>query len=133
MVDRVVLGRRGAESGLFISKPGFDVNIANDDQLLFRTTAGFETLQVVQSARVYLTTGSPYDISVPNLGYYPKVLIQSDWNAGPLLSVGSNSHIFHWVEYLSLTSIRLHVDKNNIFDTNYSLYVILREDIANAG
>lgn len=133
MVDRVIFGRRGAESGLFISKPGFDVNIANDDQLLFRTTTGFETLQVVQSARVYLTTGNPFDITVPNLGYYPKVIIQSDWGANAIVSVGSNSHIFHWVEYLSLTSIRLHVDKNNISDTNYSLYVVLREDIANVG
>ncbi|WP_113154790.1 hypothetical protein [Nitratireductor sp. OM-1] len=129
MPDRVLIGARGADSGLFISKPGFDVTTAADEQLVFRTTAGFETLQVVQTARVYLTTGSPVTITVPNLGYYPKVLIQSDWNANAFLSVGSGSHIFHWVDYLSLTSIRLNVDKNNIHDTNYSLYVVLREDI----
>ncbi len=132
MVDRVILGKRGTQSGLFISKPGFDVNVASDDQLLFRTTPGFETLQVVQTARVYLTTGNPVTITVPNLGYYPKVIIQSDWGANAIVSVGSNSHIFHWVDYLSLTSIRLNVDKNNISDTNYSLYVVLREDIASA-
>ncbi|MBN8241860.1 hypothetical protein JF546_02405 [Nitratireductor aquimarinus] len=132
MVDRVILGKRGAQRGLFISKPGFDVSSASDDNLLFRTTAGFETLQIVQTARVYLTTGSPVTITVPNLGYYPKVIIQSDWGANSIVSVGSSSHIFHWVDYLSLTSIRLNVDKNNISDTNYSLYVVLREDIASA-
>ncbi|WPZ13268.1 hypothetical protein T8J41_13995 [Nitratireductor rhodophyticola] len=129
MVDRVILGRRGAQNGLFISKPGFDVNTTSDDKLLFRTTAGFETLQVVQSGRVYLTTGSPATISVPNLGYYPKVILQSDWNIGINVGFNTSSHIFHWVEYLSLTSIRLNVDKNNIYDSNYSLYVVLREDI----
>ncbi|WP_295808881.1 hypothetical protein [uncultured Nitratireductor sp.] len=129
MVDRVILGRRGGQNGLFISKPGVDVSSASDSQLLFRTTAGFETLQIVKSGRVYLTTGEPVTISVPNLGYRPKVILQSDWNIGILTGFGTNSHIFHWVDYLSNTEIRLNVDKNNIFDSNYSLYVVLRENI----
>ena len=39
MSKRILLGKKGSTYGLFISKPGVDVDNANTDQLIFDSTA----------------------------------------------------------------------------------------------
>ena len=39
MSKRVLLGKKGSNYGLFVSKPGVDVDTANADQLIFDSTA----------------------------------------------------------------------------------------------
>lgn len=55
MARRVVLGNRGGQYGLWVSKPGFDALTATDAQLLFGMTKRFG--MVLASGTVVCPTG----------------------------------------------------------------------------
>lgn len=55
MTRRIVLGRRGAEFGLWVSKPGYDAATAPDTGLLFGMTKRFG--MVLASGTVVCPTG----------------------------------------------------------------------------
>jgi hypothetical protein len=62
VTNRILLGRRGAESGLWISRPGVDVVSAGLDDLLFSTR---QTLQIVQADQIVCD-----DFDTTSQGFY---------------------------------------------------------------
>lgn len=82
MANRVLLGQRGSDYGLWVSKPGQNVLTANADQLLFSPDT--QMLQVIYSD-VIRTSGSggnaTYTRSWTNPGFYPFVMafVTSGW------------------------------------------------------
>lgn len=70
MTDRVILGYRdNVGYGLWVSRPGFDVNTATDDQMLFNTTE--ESFKVLQKGSVVVpNNGNPVYV-YHNLGVIP--------------------------------------------------------------
>lgn len=69
MTDRVLLGNRGGEYGLWVSRPGFDVKTAGEDGLLMSTS--IRTLQVVRSGS-FSGTGV-VGISWAPVGFRPRL------------------------------------------------------------
>ncbi len=127
MVDRVILGKRGGKHGLWISKPGFDVNTASLDQLLFTTESGFDSLQFVQVGDVVSTVGNPGRVSIPDLGYKPFVWIVPEVT----YSMGmSETKLITWATYVSNTEIDVHVDINNLNYTGVCRYAVMRLKVA---
>ncbi|EKF43970.1 hypothetical protein NA8A_04140 [Nitratireductor indicus C115] len=123
MVERVLLGVRGATHGLWISKPGFNAETASDAQLLFTTEPGFESFQLVQTGRVQLLNNAPVNIIVPDLGYRPAVYIipELTFSLNP-----SNTSLRFWTEYDSNTSLWLNILHNNLNYNGYSLYAVMK-------
>jgi len=67
MANRVLLGKKGTEYGLWISKPGVDVTTANTDQLLFSSSNSvFKYGQVLASnTHTFSTTaGTTHSVTV---------------------------------------------------------------------
>lgn len=67
MANRVLLGKKGTEYGLWISKPGVDVTTANTDQLLFSSSnSAFKYGQVLaKGSHTFPTTaGSTHSVTV---------------------------------------------------------------------
>ena len=74
MSRRIVLGQRGSEGGIWVSKPGYDAMTATEDQCLLSTTT--QSLQIVASGVIYGPGNqTDYDFTIPNLGYTPLVLL----------------------------------------------------------
>lgn len=74
MVERVLMGQRGSEMGLWISKPGKNVLTASESDMLFLATPTRQTkaLQLVQQGTLSFAQGQEYvDIVTPNLGFNP--------------------------------------------------------------
>jgi len=73
MTTTIILGKRGSDYGLWISKAGFDAATAEGDELLYQM--GDEVHQPLFS---YVWTGrlnynSYQDIAIPDFGFYPTV------------------------------------------------------------
>jgi hypothetical protein len=78
MVGRVLLGKRGTEYGLWITKPGKEVQTATlDSDFLLRVDT--KMVQVVQSGVIPQTAGgfTPTVVNIPNLGFKPVVEFES--------------------------------------------------------
>jgi len=72
MTNRVLFGLRNGSYGLWVSKPGFDVLTAPDNQMTILPTRA--NLQVVSFGFIDTTAGAfPYYVNFPNLGYLPLV------------------------------------------------------------
>lgn len=86
MTNRVVLGFRAEEPGLWISKPYRNVMaISHPDDFLF--TARVRAAQIVQSGRIGFDPYNPNaDLWVPDLGYRPMI----NWYA-----LGSDTVVMH--------------------------------------
>jgi len=68
MANRVLLGKKGTEYGLWISKPGKDVTTANVQDLLFSTSSSdYKYAQILaQGTHTFPTTaGSTHTVTVP--------------------------------------------------------------------
>lgn len=94
MTNRVVLGNRSGQQGLWISKPGRDVlTISADADFLFRTD--IKGAQIVQSGIIPQTAGTfiNVQIGIPDLGYRPVVELQSIGWYGVCVRYYSNSLI----------------------------------------
>jgi hypothetical protein len=88
MANRVLFGARGAELGLWISKPGVNVLTAADSGLLFK--ASMRAAQIIQYGRIAQPGGAFINtaVNIPNLGYRP--IIEHE-------SVGWPAVVFQWV------------------------------------
>lgn len=67
MANRVLLGQRGSEYGLWISKPGKDVTTASVEDLLFSSSnSSYKYTQILaKGVHVFPTTaGSTYNVTV---------------------------------------------------------------------
>jgi hypothetical protein len=101
MVGRVLLGKRGTEYGLWITKAGKEVQTATlDSDFLLR--ADSKMVQVVQSGVVPQTAAgfTPTVVNIPNLGFKPVVEFES---------IGWFEAI---CQYLSLTQIYFTLSPN---------------------
>lgn len=68
MANRVLLGKKGTEYGLWISKPGKDVTTASVEDLLFSTSSSdYKYTQILaQGTHTFPTTaGSTHTVTVP--------------------------------------------------------------------
>ncbi len=101
MANRVLLGERNGDYGLWISKPGQNVLTAGDGQLLF--SPDFPILQVLYS-QIIQTSGSGgsanYTVSWPDPGYYAFAWCFSDqanafytFNSQSSITVTANNNV----------------------------------------
>ncbi|MER8983982.1 hypothetical protein [Mesorhizobium sp. M0843] len=81
MANRIIIGERAGDYGIFISRPGVDVLTATGSQLLLDTTR--RPLQLVQTGALILN-GSFTTVAFPNLGFKPVILWSTDYNTGSL-------------------------------------------------
>ncbi|TDW20394.1 hypothetical protein EV128_12524 [Rhizobium azibense] len=78
MTNRVVFGAKGSLFGMWVSKPGFDVLTTANSNMLFGTDIP-SSMQVVQAGRIAMGSGTgPWNVAIPNLGYYPLVRFYSN-------------------------------------------------------
>ena len=73
MTNRVVLGARGSEMGIWVSKPGYNVLTASEADMLLSSNQ--TTAQIVQTGRINASGNAyPYLVTFPNLEYTPIVM-----------------------------------------------------------
>jgi hypothetical protein len=98
MTNRVLLGQRGTESGLWVTKPGKEIlsNLTEDDFLLRITD---KVLQVIQYGFIPQTAGSfiPSTVAIPSLNMRP--LVEFD-------VIGWNAICLHWTSATTFDFIR---------------------------
>jgi len=92
MVERILMGQRGSETGLWVSKPGSNVLTAAENDMMLSLNR--EVLQIV-SGGVLSGMGTQATITFPNLGFQPFI-----WATNGRYQIG--------IEYLSNTQARLH-------------------------
>jgi hypothetical protein len=85
MANRVLLGSKGGQQGLYISKPGVDVLTASPDQLLFDTRLGH-----YGSVIAFGTATAGSVINFPTMPYIPMAFVMLT-NGTTLL--GSKSYV----------------------------------------
>lgn len=74
MTNRVLLGKKGSDYGLWVSKPGQNVLTASDDNMLLSTD--FQAFQIVASGVINNpSNNTDYNLTIPNLGFTPIVLL----------------------------------------------------------
>lgn len=74
MTNRVCLGQKGSDTGIWVSKPGVNVLTAGEDDMLLSTS--FRALQIIASGVISSPANlTNYDRTIPNLGFQPIVLI----------------------------------------------------------
>lgn len=97
MPNRVVLGERMGQMGMWVSRPGFDVLSTGRENMLL----AFDELyvQVIQNGRVYVAPSSSVDVPIPELGYFPFVLYSFDY-----IAVGTSNFVS--LTYVGTTLIR---------------------------
>lgn len=129
MVNRVLFGKRGTNDfGLWISKPGFNVLSANDDQLLF--SSAWSTLQVVQAGSVAVSDNDPTTVAIPNLGYKPTVILIPEVQFSSIFSA-TDARMYAWATFSSNTSMTIHVDVDAALNyTGFTVYGIFRRNAA---
>lgn len=71
MANRVCLGLRSSDYGLFVSQSGVNVLTATEAQLMF--SSNIPSFQLVQSGTV-TASGSGTNVTIPDQGFYPLVL-----------------------------------------------------------
>lgn len=98
MTNRVLLGQRGSEYGLWVTKPGKEIlsNLGEDDFLL---RISDKVLQVVQYGFIPQTAGSfiPTTVVIPNLSIRPLIEFES---------IGWNAIVLHWTSATTFDFIR---------------------------
>lgn len=73
MTNRIVLGKRGSDYGLWISKPGYDATTATAGQLLFSTGA-YKAGQIILQGQVLVPRRYwSFIVTYPDLGYDPVI------------------------------------------------------------
>lgn len=84
MVNRIVLGDRNGTMGLWISRPGFDVMTASEDNMLLSTSR--VPFQVIQSGVASFTPSNPRQVVInfPNRGYFP-FIVTNTWSLAGLI------------------------------------------------
>ncbi|TKT78435.1 hypothetical protein [Aquamicrobium sp. LC103] len=105
MANRVVLGSRGATTGLYISKPGFNALTAAIGSMLLSTDE--PPFQVLQRGILGLASGGNL-VSHPSLGYKPYTMVfptDERW-----LTDTTEPYIRFWITHPSLTSVRITTD-----------------------
>lgn len=79
MTSRVLLGVRGAEAGLWVSRPGFDVVTTARNRMMLATDS--QSFQVLQSGTVgFPGSGGDASITIPDQGFTPLVLLSCPSN-----------------------------------------------------
>lgn len=77
MVDRILLGERGGQYGVWVSKAGVDVKSASEDNLLLST--GLGALQALTAGTVNVGNGegggTEVIVTIPSVPYDPLVLL----------------------------------------------------------
>jgi hypothetical protein len=91
MANRVILGQRGSEFGLWVSQPGINVLVATEAQLLL--SMGTANVQVIQSGAIADPGPVPSTVAIPDMGFFPFVIFSCE-------------KYFISIDYLSNTSIR---------------------------
>lgn len=100
MTKRVIMGQRGGSSGLYVSKPGVDVETAGEDGMLLSTDVPM--FQVVQSGS-FEPSGILSDLTFVDLGFRP-LLIVTRQQGVTAITYNSNNHVtiellpFQWNE-----------------------------------
>lgn len=79
MTNRVLLGNKGGTYGLWVSKPGVDVETADESGMMLSVAQ--KSLQIVASG---VLTGTPLgqsgqQLTIPDLGFKPFLLIACPW------------------------------------------------------
>lgn len=107
MANRIVMGERSGQYGLWVSKPGNDVLTAGQDGLLL--SMGEESLQAVYTGTVGISnTGAEVAVGLPiALPYTPLVLMQLSPRVTEYTSGGSNLLAVHTPRYRMLSSSSL--------------------------
>jgi hypothetical protein len=112
MANRVLLGLRGSQYGLWVSKPGQNVLTAVDPNLLF--SIDDKAFQVVQSGAVVFNSAAYIDITIPNLGYYPLATF----------TYKQVNNMTFYIEYLSFTTIRFNRSHTTADTRSFTYYVM---------
>lgn len=121
MVDRVCLGRRASgDIGLYISKPGVSVFNTSNDNFLF--THNQRALQIVQSGM--LDFSNTTNVSIPNLGFSPKVFAFAHITGAPV-DIDATAYII--VTYPNATTINLDKEVEFIPTNGDVTYFVIRE------
>ncbi|SOC89987.1 hypothetical protein SAMN05216358_0003 [Rhizobium sp. AN5] len=77
MANRVLLGQRGSEMGLWVSKPGYDVLTTAERNMLFLATPSraIRALQIVQTGLIQFPANvASIDVGYPFQGYIPMIV-----------------------------------------------------------
>lgn len=117
MANRVLLGQRDSDYGLWVSRPGQNVVTANADQLLFDMNTPL--FQAVVSG-VFTGSSGTVDITIANLGYSPMVI------------AGSRRFMVE-VSYPNATTVRLHLSPKSWVESgggNQVYYSIMNVPVA---
>lgn len=101
MVDRVIIGSRGAEIGLWCSKPGFDVNTAGANDLLLDMS--FRSEQIIQMGAIAFGGTVGLGLSVAPI-VIPYAITGSQFGSGIIRPVANQSP--YWLE-ISASSFSL--------------------------
>lgn len=143
---RVILGKRGDDYGLFVSKAGFDAFTAGDDDLVFNSNQN--VFKIVSEGNVNITadngggTGVIGQVTIThNLGYIPAIFafvdIGSVWIPLPAMTAGSaGATVIAFTEYVQVASITttevlFYFHKSTSGSTTYNLkYFLMQESVA---
>lgn len=125
MANRVCLGQRSSDIGLFISKPAVNVLTASLDNMLFSSSA--RAYQAVASGTVAIANNSSTTIAYPNNGYVPTVLMFPVFTGFVASLSSSDAPLLQtWVDEVTATSARLHLSFYGYTYSGSCNYVVLR-------
>lgn len=108
MANRIVMGERSGQYGLWVSKPGFNVLTTGQENMLL--SMGEDSLQAVHTATISMPTNVPeVSTSIPiSIPYTPLVLMQLTPRAEVYVDEVGNQYLERYTpryRMLSSTSI----------------------------
>lgn len=87
MANRVIIGDRNGQMGMWVSRPGYNVLTAADADMIFVASDVLNTrsFQTVQQGGFTLTTGQSIQVAFPYMGIIPIILCwTSDYFYNPI-------------------------------------------------
>ena len=117
MTQRVLLGQRGTDYGLWVSEPSVDVLTATDDQLLLNPTR--KQFQIIDRGTIPSQSTTTYQVYT---------LTHANWGFTPLFFAYSVKHAIKY-KHISATQTELHLFYNQTGGTHpiYWIAVSLEE------
>lgn len=108
MANRTIIGTRGTDVGIFISKPGIDVLTAAEQDLLLSTSQ--PSLQFVQMGSITFSSAGNIDVAIPDQGFAPVCLWSVNYGSS---STGANGLEVRYF-FPSNSLMRVFVDNTGI-------------------
>lgn len=97
MTNRILIGKRGSDYGIWVSKPTKDVLTATDAEMLMSSYA--YSFQVLMTGMITLNSSLVGSITIPDFGYKPYLLVSSSvgvtvrWNSNTSLDVNGRDQV----------------------------------------